>query len=198
MDEDKATLCAGPTQARTLDADHARGRCLPRPVGGRRAEAGMVDDGGEPLILALANPSRRSCPSWSRRRRGRRDHRHRAHRLSEPGQQRPVLPVHLPRRARLPARRRSTRRWRSPPCTPSPIWRRPSKRRRRRRLRRAENLRFGPEYLIPKPFDPRLMMEIAPAVAQAADGFGRGDAADRRHARPTATKLQSFVYALGH
>ena len=30
------------------------------------------------------------------------------------------------------------------------------------------NLRFGPEYLIPKPFDPRLMMKIAPAVAQAA------------------------------
>ena len=31
----------------------------------------------------------------------RRDHRHRPHRLPEPGQQRPVLPVHLPRRARL-------------------------------------------------------------------------------------------------
>ena len=29
-------------------------------------------------------------------------------------------------------------------------------------------LSFGPEYLIPKPFDPRLMMKIAPAVAQAA------------------------------
>src|SRR6267142_187531 len=27
---------------------------------------------------------------------------------------------------------------------------------------------FGPEYLIPKPFDPRLMLRIAPAVAQAA------------------------------
>ena len=31
-----------------------------------------------------------------------------------------------------------------------------------------ENLRFGPEYLIPKPFDPRLIVMIAPAVAQAA------------------------------
>ncbi|MGL6111632.1 MAG: malic enzyme-like NAD(P)-binding protein, partial [Rubrivivax sp.] len=29
-------------------------------------------------------------------------------------------------------------------------------------------LSFGPEYLIPKPFDPRLMMKIAPAVARAA------------------------------
>ncbi len=30
------------------------------------------------------------------------------------------------------------------------------------------NISFGPEHLIPKPFDPRLMMRIAPAVAQAA------------------------------
>jgi malic enzyme len=29
-------------------------------------------------------------------------------------------------------------------------------------------LSFGPEYLIPKPFDPRLMIQIAPAVAEAA------------------------------
>jgi malate dehydrogenase (oxaloacetate-decarboxylating)(NADP+) len=31
-----------------------------------------------------------------------------------------------------------------------------------------ENLNFGPEYIIPKPFDPRLITRIAPAVAQAA------------------------------
>jgi malate dehydrogenase (oxaloacetate-decarboxylating)(NADP+) len=31
-----------------------------------------------------------------------------------------------------------------------------------------EALVFGPEYLIPKPFDPRLILEIAPAVAKAA------------------------------
>ncbi len=30
------------------------------------------------------------------------------------------------------------------------------------------SLTFGPEYLIPKPFDPRLILEIAPAVAKAA------------------------------
>jgi len=30
------------------------------------------------------------------------------------------------------------------------------------------DLKFGPEYLIPKPFDPRLIATIAPAVAQAA------------------------------
>jgi malate dehydrogenase (oxaloacetate-decarboxylating)(NADP+) len=31
---------------------------------------------------------------------------------------------------------------------------------------------FGPEYLIPKPFDPRLLVQIAPAVAQAAMDSG--------------------------
>ncbi|MEY4490794.1 MAG: hypothetical protein RLY41_600, partial [Pseudomonadota bacterium] len=36
----------------------------------------------------------------------------------------------------------------------------------------GESLAFGPEYLIPKPFDPRLMMKIAPAVAKAAQASG--------------------------
>ena len=60
----------------------------------------------------------------------------------------------------------------------------------------GENLSFGPEYLIPKPFDPRLMMKIAPAVALAADESGVAS-------RPVtdfvaySEKLQSFVYASG-
>jgi malate dehydrogenase (oxaloacetate-decarboxylating)(NADP+) len=33
-------------------------------------------------------------------------------------------------------------------------------------------LRFGPEYLIPKPVDPRVLFEVAPAVAQAAMDSG--------------------------
>ena len=32
----------------------------------------------------------------------------------------------------------------------------------------GHSLEFGPDYLIPKPFDPRLIMKIAPAVARAA------------------------------
>jgi len=58
------------------------------------------------------------------------------------------------------------------------------------------NLSFGPEYLIPKPFDPRLMMKIAPAVARAAAESGVA-------ARPIqdmdayVEKLQTFVYASG-
>ncbi len=33
---------------------------------------------------------------------------------------------------------------------------------------RDQTLSFGPDYLIPKPFDPRLIVELAPAVARAA------------------------------
>jgi malate dehydrogenase (oxaloacetate-decarboxylating)(NADP+) len=57
-------------------------------------------------------------------------------------------------------------------------------------------LSFGPEYLIPKPFDPRLMMQIAPAVAQAAAecGVAQMPIADMAAYRE---KLQSFVYASG-
>jgi len=58
------------------------------------------------------------------------------------------------------------------------------------------NLSFGPEYLIPKPFAPRLMMKIAPAVAQAAmdSGVAARPITDMEAYRE---KLQSFVYASG-
>ncbi len=36
----------------------------------------------------------------------------------------------------------------------------------------GEDLKFGPEYLIPRPFDPRLIARIAPAVAEAAMASG--------------------------
>ena len=36
----------------------------------------------------------------------------------------------------------------------------------------SDALEFGPEYLIPKPFDPRLISELAPAVAEAAIASG--------------------------
>jgi malate dehydrogenase (oxaloacetate-decarboxylating)(NADP+) len=57
-------------------------------------------------------------------------------------------------------------------------------------------LSFGPEYLIPKPFDPRLMMKIAPAVAKAAadSGVARRPIKDFDAYRE---KLQAFVYASG-
>ena len=60
----------------------------------------------------------------------------------------------------------------------------------------GDTLSFGPEYLIPKPFDPRLMMKIAPAVARAAAESG---VAQRpvRDFEAYREKLQSFVYASG-
>ncbi|MDB5857453.1 MAG: bifunctional protein : malic enzyme [Ramlibacter sp.] len=60
----------------------------------------------------------------------------------------------------------------------------------------GQQLSFGPEYLIPKPFDPRLMMKIAPAVAKAAadSGVALRPIQDMDAYRE---KLQNFVYASG-
>ncbi|MEY3289810.1 MAG: malic enzyme, partial [Pseudomonadota bacterium] len=58
------------------------------------------------------------------------------------------------------------------------------------------NLSFGPDYLIPLPFDPRLMTKIAPAVAKAAEESGVA-------VRPIPDmqayidRLQQFVYHSG-
>jgi len=59
-----------------------------------------------------------------------------------------------------------------------------------------ENLAFGPEYLIPKPFDPRLIVKVAPAVAKAAmeSGVATRPIADLD---AYAQRLQQFVYHSG-
>ncbi|MGE4338932.1 MAG: NADP-dependent malic enzyme [Pigmentiphaga sp.] len=58
------------------------------------------------------------------------------------------------------------------------------------------DISFGPEYLIPKPFDPRLIVRIAPAVARAAMNSG---VATRPIADMDAytNQLQQFVYHSG-
>jgi len=60
----------------------------------------------------------------------------------------------------------------------------------------TEDVSFGPEYLIPKPFDPRLIIKVAPAVAQAAMDSG---VATRPIADMGAYVLQlnDFVYSTG-
>ena len=60
----------------------------------------------------------------------------------------------------------------------------------------GQELSFGPEYIIPKPFDPRLMVMIAPAVAQAAadSGVARRPIKDMDAYRQ---KLVSMVYHSG-
>jgi malate dehydrogenase (oxaloacetate-decarboxylating)(NADP+) len=60
----------------------------------------------------------------------------------------------------------------------------------------TRDLSFGPEYIIPRPFDPRLLVKIAPAVARAAVEAGVA-------ARPISDwaayeqRLEQFVYHSG-
>jgi len=60
----------------------------------------------------------------------------------------------------------------------------------------GESLTFGPEYLIPKPFDQRLILEIAPAVARAAmeSGVAQKPIEDFTIYQ---NKLNAFVYRSG-
>jgi malate dehydrogenase (oxaloacetate-decarboxylating)(NADP+) len=165
MDEDKAQFRAEDGAAHAGRGDRRRRR-LPGPVGRRRAQA---RHGG--AMAAAAADLRAGQPDAGDPARGgqggarRRHHGHRPHRLPEPGQQRPVLPLHLPRRAGL---RRDHGHDAMEIAAVHAI----------AELAQAEQsevvaaayagatLSFGPEYLIPKPFDPRLMMKIAPAVAR--------------------------------
>src|SRR5690348_9211298 len=60
----------------------------------------------------------------------------------------------------------------------------------------TEQVSFGPEYLIPRPFDPRLIVKIAPAVARAA--MDSGVATDPiKDFRAYVDKLNEFVYHSG-
>jgi len=56
---------------------------------------------------------------------------------------------------------------------------------------------FGPDYIIPKPFDPRLILEVAPAVAKAAmeSGVARRPIADLAAYRQDLTR---FVFRSGN
>jgi len=60
----------------------------------------------------------------------------------------------------------------------------------------GKDLQFGPDYIIPTPFDPRLILRIAPAVAQAAveSGVATRPIADMDAYRAS---LERFVYQTG-
>jgi len=60
----------------------------------------------------------------------------------------------------------------------------------------GSSLKFGPEYLIPKPFDPRLIVRIAPAVAKAAidSGVATRNIGDLKVYRQ---KLLQFLFQTG-
>ena len=59
-----------------------------------------------------------------------------------------------------------------------------------------EPLKFGPDYILPKPFDPRLIVKIAPAVAEAAmySGVATRPIADFNTYRE---RLEQFVFISG-
>ncbi len=56
----------------------------------------------------------------------------------------------------------------------------------------GEEIKFGREYLIPKPFDPRVLLHVAPAVAQAAmdSGVARKPIADMQAYREKLEAMQ--------
>ena len=60
----------------------------------------------------------------------------------------------------------------------------------------AGQVSFGPEYLIPRPFDPRLIVKIAPAVAKAAMDSGVATAPITDF-RAYVDRLNEFVYQSG-
>ena len=63
----------------------------------------------DPIVFAMANPDPEIGYEDARAARAGRHHGHRPQRLSEPGQQRPRLPLHLPRRARRAGHRHQRR-----------------------------------------------------------------------------------------
>ncbi|MEC9345058.1 MAG: NADP-dependent malic enzyme [Pseudomonadota bacterium] len=60
----------------------------------------------------------------------------------------------------------------------------------------VESLSFGPDYIIPKPFDPRLIVEVSSAVAQAAmdSGVAKRPIEDMAAYR---ARLNQYVYKTG-
>jgi malate dehydrogenase (oxaloacetate-decarboxylating)(NADP+) len=157
----------GQDRSAHADGGARRRRRVPRPVGEGRAEARNGDeDGAAADHLRHGEPGPGNHAARGEGRASRRDHRDRPLGLSEPGQQRARLPLHLPRRARCARhgdqrgnenrRRAGARQPRAPAGAGGSG--------RRLWWRRAH---FGPDYIIPAPFDPRLM-EIVPAAVAAA------------------------------
>ena len=171
MDPDKERY-AQDTKARTLD-DIIGGAdiFLGLSAGGVLTAAMVKKMADKPIILAMANPGAGN-PARSRQggAAGLPD-RHGPIGYPEPGQQLTVFPIHFPRGARL--RRDHHQRGNEARggaglaelarAEPSEIV----------ALAYGEQTPpFGPDYLIPRAFDPRLVTNLAPAVAKAAMDSG--------------------------
>ena len=185
LPDSKGVLYVGRRTASTMNPRPAMPRTRPRapwpmPIEARtsssacRRAASSPRHGQEmapnPLILALANPDAGDPPGAGLAARPDCDHCHRPLRLSEPGQQRPVLPVHLPRRAG-PAGDDDHAEMKLAACGRSRISPMPKSGRvanayagagpgLRPRLPHSDAVRFAPDPI------------VAPAVAKAAADFG--------------------------
>ncbi|KAI5935482.1 NADP-dependent malic enzyme, mitochondrial [Manis javanica] len=171
LDASKAQY-AQKTDARTLadavkDADVFLGCSAPGVLTADMVKT-MAD---KPIILALANPEPEIRPRAGQGRAPGLHHRHRPLGLSEPGQQRPLLPLHLPRRAGL--RRHQDHRSHKLACVREiAALAKQDVSDEVAAAYQGKELKFGPDYLIPTPFDTRLILRIAPAVAKAAEESG--------------------------
>ncbi|HZF19395.1 MAG TPA: NADP-dependent malic enzyme [Burkholderiales bacterium] len=195
MDPNKARY-ARPTKARSLDEIISGGDVfLGLSAGGVLKEAMVAKMAPRPLILALANPEPEIMPDAAKR--ARPDAVVATGRSDFPNQVNNVLCFPFIFRGALDVGATSI----NEPMKLAAV-------RAIADLATAEQsdivaaaygeqpLRFGPDYLIPKPFDPRLIVKIAPAVARAAMESGVAT-------RPIAdfeayhTQLTQFVYHSG-
>jgi malic enzyme len=147
-----------------------------------------------PIILALANPYPEILPEDARQGAPGLHHRHRPLRLSEPGQQRAVLPLHLPRRARR-GRHHDQR------SDEAGLRARDRRAGAQGSLRPGQRLRRRGAELRPRIPDPAPVRPAPAGIAGAGggaggDGVGRGDASDRRHCASTPNGSASSCSAL--
>ena len=196
MDEDKAQF-AQKTAARTLERGHRGRRRVPGPVGRRRAQAGhgRQDGAPSPIIFALANPNPEITPEDARAVRD--DIVMATGRTDYPNQVNNVLCFPYIFRGALDSGATTiTDEMEIAAVHAIAELAQAEQSEVVAAAYAGEKLTFGPEYLIPKPFDPRLMMKIAPAVAQAAadSGVALRPIQDMDAYRD---RLQSFVYASG-
>jgi malate dehydrogenase (oxaloacetate-decarboxylating)(NADP+) len=166
MDAEKARY-AQDTKARTLGEIMGGADLFLGLSAGGVLKPEMVKAMADPLVFALANPSRKSGQSWRWRFAPTRSSV-RAARLSQPGQ---CSSSFIFRGASM---------WARPPSTGMKL----AAVRAIAELAQAEasdivanayggqSIAFGRDYLIPRPFDPRLIERIAPAVAKAAMDSG--------------------------
>jgi hypothetical protein len=135
-----------------------------------------------PVIFAMANPDPEITPEEVHAHPQGRDHGHRPQRLSQSGQQRPGLSLHLPRRpgrAGPPGQSRDEDRLRQRPGHAGPRGR---ARRGRRRLSRPP-AEVRPAVHHPLGLRPAADLVRAAVRRPGGDGHRRGPQADRRHGR---------------